>query len=399
MQDPKTKRAIHESDVTGLVTEVTRGTITRRQFVVRAAALGLSTGAIGSLLAACGKKKPSPTSSGTGAGVTYPSEAPGKLSLYNWADYMSPKAKKDFQNEYGIEVVETYYDSNEELLAKLKAGATGYDVIVPSDYMVSIMIKTGLLMPLDMALLPNFKNCEPFLQNPEFDPGVDGPDGKKYSVPYMFGTTGIGVRVDKYTGEVTGWEPMFDPANKGKIVMLNDERETPGVALKSLGYSLNSTDDAQIEEAKNKLIEQKPLVVKYDSNPNRVLAAGNPLTHCWDGDVIMAGNNVGMDVLKYVFPSQGYAVWADGLAIPVGAKSPYGAHLFMNYLMDTDVAVECANYTGYQTGIATAAPLVKSEAQKSLRPTAERMKAAEFFKDLGEYGRKSTEMWTEVKSA
>ena len=171
-------------EVEKIVQAVAHGELTRRQFIERGLALGLSVTALGTVLGACGGGETEATP--TAMATTLPEE----ISLYNWSDYMSPQCLKDFEAEYGVKVNETYYNSNEEMIAKLKAGATGYDVIVPTDMYVTVMQKSGLLQPLDMDYIPNFKNVtDPLFQKPSFD-NPDNQDGKKYSVPYMFGTTG-----------------------------------------------------------------------------------------------------------------------------------------------------------------------------------------------------------------
>ncbi len=217
----------------GLTREVARGGISRRQFLVRAAALGLSTSAIGTVLAACGTGD-EPAAQETQIEKVVPKE----LLFYNWSDYLTPVTKKNFEKETGITLKEMYFDDNEALYGKLSAGATGYDVICPSDYMVHVLMMAGLVTPLDMSLIPNFKNVDPKFKKPAYDPETDG---KKYSVPYQWGTTGIGVRLDKVAETVTSWTTMWDPKYKGQIIMESEMTETIGAALKLLGYSLNST--------------------------------------------------------------------------------------------------------------------------------------------------------------
>ena len=259
MQDRKEKGAVerNEKDLVGLVNEVQRERISRKQFVYRALGMGLTAGTVGGLLAACGTSDDD--SSTTAAENTIgPTTMPEELYLYNWVDYMTGGVKKDFETETGIKVVESYYDSNEELLAKLKAGATGYDVIVPSDYMVHIMIMTKLLEPLVLENIPNLANVDPQFQNPTFDnPDSEENAGMRYSTPYQWGTTGYALRTDKVpAGSVTKWSHLFPPDGdqySGLINMLNDERETPGAALMMLGYSVNTTNQEELDEATAKL--------------------------------------------------------------------------------------------------------------------------------------------------
>jgi spermidine/putrescine transport system substrate-binding protein len=384
---------VGERELVGLVRQVARGRISRRQFLERGLALGLSISAVGSILAACGGED---EEGQVQPQASYASSLPETLYLYNWTGYEPPAVLKGFEKKYGVKVKETYYQSNEEMLAKLKGGATGYDVIVPSDYTVSIMIKSGMLQPLQMDLIPNFANVEEFLDKPVFDPETDG---KKYSVPYAFGTAGVAVRNDKFVGDVTSWQTMWDPTNKNDMTMLDDERQTIGAALFLLGYSINTTDQAELDEAKAKLIEQKPLLLKYDSMPARAIVQGNPLTHTWDGEIMLAAKSVPIEKIDYVLPEEGQVNVVDNFVIPTGGASPYAAHLFMNYMLDTEVSAACHNWSGYQTAVATAAPLIKDPAQQALRPTSEQLSKGQFILDVGEFGRQYSQAWQDVKSA
>ena len=173
------------------LSDVTQGRITRAEFLARAVGLGMTVSAAAALVAACGSGTSSTTAAGSASPTPLDSSKPDHIILFNWSDYMDPGVLKAFQREYGVKVKESYFEDNDTMLAKVKAGATGYDVIVPTGWMVSIMAKTGLLRPLDMSLLPNFSGVMPAFQSPSYDPGTGG---KRYSVPYMFGRTGIDVR-------------------------------------------------------------------------------------------------------------------------------------------------------------------------------------------------------------
>jgi len=385
-----------QSRIGELVGDLAARRMSRREFVHRAALLGISASAIGAIVSACGGKSTTASES-PGAKVTE-TTLPKELFVYNWSDYMSPFALKNFEKEYGIKCVQSFYDGNEELAAKLKLGASGYDVIFPTDMWVSVLAKTGLLEPLDMSLIPNFKYVtQPVMQKPPFD---DESDGNKYSVPYMFGSTGVGRRTDKVAEPVTSWNTLWDPQYKGKLTMLNASRETLGVGLMRKGYSANSTDQAQLDEAAQDLIEQKPLVMAYDStNTRRNMVKGVPLVHCWDGDVALAMRETGQDALDYTLPSEGYIVWADGIAIPVGAPSVYAAHLFLNFILDPVNVGECANYIGYQPVITEAVQYITDPVQKAMRPTDEEINGGQVAEDLGEFERNYNDAWAQVKSA
>jgi spermidine/putrescine transport system substrate-binding protein len=377
-----------------LVQSLARERITRSQFIKRAALLGLSASAVGTVLAACGSGKPDSTPSAMDTTV------PEVLHYYSWAEYIDPKVKQAFTKKTGIKVLETDFNDMDALYAKAQAqgGELEVDVIVPSDYMVSIMRKSHMLQPLDMSYIPNFQYVSEQFRKPTFDPETDG---NKYSIPYMWGSMGIGVRVDKVKEPITGWANLWEKQYKGQINMQNSSRPTVGAALKLLGYSLNSTDETEISAAADKLIEQKPLVAQYDSvSPYRNMAMGVPLVHCWSGEVIQAINYAGASSkdLKYVAPSEGYMLFVDNYCIPKGAPSPYAAHLFMDFILDPKIETQNASWIGFfppeDQAMAGLDPLTRS-----LIPDAATLALGEVTDDVGEADALYTDAWRRVKSA
>ena len=373
------------------------GEMTRRQFVARAVAAGLTLSAIGTLLAACGGG-----GGGGGAGAATPAamstDLPGTLRIYNWSEYTSPKVLKEFERKYGVKCDLMLYDSNEQLTAHLKKKPDAYDVVVPEDAFVSVLASAGLIRPLDMSLIPNFEYVtEASFRRPPFDPGTDG---KKYSVPYMFGTIGVAVRLDKVADPGSSWSIMYDPRYKGRMSMLDGSREVLGPALFALGHSLNTTDQGELDEATAKAIEQKPLVRVYSgSGMAGRMVSGLPLVECWDGDVVTAMNQIGISKLKYLLPDEGYNVWMDGVCIPASSPNPYAAHLFLNFLLDPVNAAESAGYIGYQPVVSAADPLIKNLVQRAMRPTPEIIAKGTFVKDLGSFNAAYDEAWAKVQAA
>jgi spermidine/putrescine-binding protein len=372
---------------------VRRGRLSRRQFLQRGLALGLSATALGTLLAACGEE--SEGEQPAAMDTTLPEE----IVFFNWADYLDPELRKKFESETGVKVKEVYFDTNDDLLANMRAGAEGYDVICPGGYIVSIMQKSGMLQPIDMSMIPSFSGIVPELQNPVFDDPAQ-QDGDKYSVPYMFGNAGIGVRTDKVSEEVTSWATMWDEKYKQQLTMLSAERTVIGEALKFIGYSINTTDQDELDEATQKLIDQKPLVLKYEaSGLTRTMGQGVPLVNCYDGDASVAKRQLGEDLLDYVVPSEGAVFWVDNLAIPKSAPSPYAAHLFIEFLTNAENSAQNSTWIGYQTANEEAFALIEDEIIRSLRPTAEQWAAGEIVNDLGEFNAAYTDAWTQVKAA
>jgi spermidine/putrescine transport system substrate-binding protein len=371
-----------QGTLAGWLKGVDEGRMSRREFVARATALGASFSGIAMALSltACGDGR------GDGDdGATFDQTAPASIAFHNWTEYTSPKVLKRFEKETGVKVDLSLYESNEELQADLKKGATAYDVVNPESAWVSIFARAGLIQPLDMSLIPNFdvNVTTELFRSPPFDPGTDGV---KYSVPYMFGTVGLAVRLDKIADPPASWELIYDPRNKRQMSMLDGAHEVLSPALFSLGYSPNTTSQSELDEATAKAVEQKKLVKVYDSTyQSDRMMGGMPIVQCWDGDVVLAMNTMGISKLRYILPDEGYTAWMDGLCVPKNAPSPYGAHLFLDFILDPVNAAESADYIGYQTAVDTADPLVRSLVQRAMRPTPEVLEKGTLGVDLGDF--------------
>lgn len=336
------------------------------------------------LLAACSGGKPAPAR---------------ELHVYNWSAYIDPQIYRDFEAEFGIRVVEDTFASNEELLAKLQAGATGYDIIVPSDYMVSIMLHQGLLAELDHSRIPNLSNIDPQFANPPYDPGL------RHCVPYQWGTTGIGYNAEVFPDPPSSWAYLFDPTlaqpYAGKFTMLNDAREVIGAALKYLGYSINTRNEAELQAARDLLIRQKPWVYAYDSEQYRALLPAGEIVmaHGYSGDVFMVAEEDKR--IRYTIPREGASIWMDHLCIPASAPNKEAAHLFINYLLRPDVGARISNYTRYASPNAAARAHIDPEllADPAVYPPPEVMERLEWIQDVGETTLLYERIWTEVKAA
>jgi len=324
--------------------------------------------------------------------------APAKtLHLFNWDNYLNPQVAKDFEKEFGVRVVEDKFASNEDLLAKLQAGAGGYDLIVPSDYAVRILTRLGLLAKLDRNNIPNLKNLSPRFRSPAYDRGHD------YSVPYLWGTTGIGYsrKGTAAAGAPRGWDDVFNPDKakryRGRISMLNDMRETIGAALIYRGYSPNSTNPTQLEEAKKVLLAQKPFVAKYDSEAyeDSLVAAETMLAHGWSGEVFTA--QASNDDIAFVVPKEGSFLFVDNLAVPKTSKNKPLAEQFINYLLRPDVAAKNSNFLKYPTPNAAA----KSKLDpKVAGANYELPPGIKFYsiEDIDVAGKLYETIWTELKA-
>lgn len=324
-----------------------------------------------------------------------------EIFLYTWVEYIDPELKTQFETECGVKVTETNFDSNETLLATLQAGGAAYDIIVPSDYMVQILIGEGMVQELDWNVVTNIKNMEPLNVNQYFDPE------QKYTVPYFWGTSGFAVDTSVVTDVKNSWSMMFDPNSPycGKISMLDDERETIGAALMYLGYSINDTDPAHLEEAKNLLIEQSKCVKAYDSqtNDDLIISGETVLGHIWTGDAILAGSadTGGRDEIEYVIPSEGCTIWQDNMMVPTGAPNAYTAMVFMNYLNFPETAAQNAEWVGYATPNKTAKDVIDPDmiANEAIYPPAEVAKSLQWIEDVGDALGLYDRIWTEFKAA
>lgn len=355
--------------------------ISRRSFLKSLSFIGLS--------AACGLGSASCTGNKGGG------EGAKQLFVYNWPYYISDKVIPEFEKEFSVKVTYDNYSSNEELLAKFQAGASGYDLIFPSDYMVTMMINEKLLETLDHSRIPNIKNLDERFKNLHFDPK------NVYSLPYFWGTSGIGVNTEKVKGQVNSWKILWDEKYKGYISMLDDMRSVTQPALKILGYSLNTTDKQQIEQAKDLLLKQKPLVNAYTSDTYvDFLKSGDLwLSEGYSGDVFQVIKE--NKSIQYVIPEEGTEIWVDNMCIPKGAKNKETAELFIDFLLRPEVGAENSNSTWYANPNIASKKLINPEIinNPGIYPPGKVLDKCEFLKDLGESNILYEELYNELKSS
>jgi spermidine/putrescine transport system substrate-binding protein len=317
------------------------------------------------------------------------------LHVYNWADYLKPELVQRFEQENGCKVVIDTFDSNEAMYAKLKAGATGYDLIFPSSYMVKLMFNQGMLQPINRNLVPNLVNIDPDYLKIAMDRDMH------HSVPYMLTNTGIAYLEDKTSDVKPSWS-MFDRADlKGRMTMLNDMRETLGAALKSLGFSLNTLDERELDAARDVVIRWKKNLAKFENEQYKTgLASGEfLLVHGYSGDILQVQEE--NENIAFVVPEEGTSISCDDVVIPTGAENVELAHKFINFLHDPNVAAEntefisylCPNRASYQF----LDPEILSNPAIFLKP--EIRDRSEVIDDLGENNVKYTKVWDEVKAA
>lgn len=316
------------------------------------------------------------------------------LNVYNWGDYIDESVIKDFEKKYNIRVNYDTFSTNEDMYVKIKAGGADYDVLFPSDYMIERMINEDMLHKLDFSNIPNYKYIEDQFKNLDYDPQ------NEYSVPYMWGTVGILYNKTMVDEPVTSWKILWDPKYSKQILMLDSQRDSIGVALKMLGYDMNTRDLNELEEAKQALIEQKPLVLAYvgDDVKDKMIAGEAALAVVWSGDAVyMKRENPD---LEYALPQEGSNLWVDAMVIPKSSKHKKEAELFINFLCDPEIAYKNADYIGYSSPHLEAKKMLDPELlnDPAAYPEMEELVNCDIFKDLGDFLRVYDRIWTEIKA-
>ncbi|MEA4894255.1 MAG: spermidine/putrescine ABC transporter substrate-binding protein [Oscillospiraceae bacterium] len=264
----------------------------------------------------------------------------GVVNVYNWGEYIDTDLIKQFENETGIEVNYKTYESNEQMYSVLKQGGVSYDVVIPSDYMVSRLIDEDMLEPLDFSKLPNYSLIEDSLKNMSYDPE------NKYSVPYMWGTMGI-IYDPTVVGEVDSWSALFDEKNSGNILMFDNSRDSMAIALKYLGYSMNTTDETELNKAYELLKQQKPILQGYvmDQIFDKLESGEAAIGPYYAGDYLtMHEENPN---LKFCIPKEGSNVFVDAMCILKNAENKDNAEAFINFMTGTEQSMANSEFIGY----------------------------------------------------
>ncbi|MCH8984961.1 MAG: spermidine/putrescine ABC transporter substrate-binding protein [Acidobacteria bacterium] len=391
------------------------------------------------LLAACGTDTTETTEATGGTETTETTEAPpegiqaaanacevgatdGPLNLYNWTDYIptGPLAEEfevddllaKFEEEHGEEVTLTFFNSNEAMLAQIDAGAS-YDVVVPSDYMVVTMRDADLLVELNRAAIPNLDaNIAELFSNPGYDPG------NRFSAPYQWGTTGIGYlygSIDDTEG--VSWGVLFDEEmaapNAGFISLLDDTRETLGSALKYLGYSLNTLNKDEVDEAADLILSTNEWIAAFNSTSYWTLLSSGEVnvSQGWNGDFLGEYDRIteydadgevtysGYDDFGYAIPIEGSAAWVDTMAIPTTADHPCTAQTFINFILDAENGATLTNFNYYASPNEASEEFIYEEIieDPSIYPVPETMAILEFFLDLGDMNNYYADAFTRAK--
>jgi spermidine/putrescine transport system substrate-binding protein len=382
------------TEVERLVLQLEQGGISRREFVTRTLALGLGMSSVGLLLNACqgGEGGAAGGRDTTGAEVAAEDLGPieKELHLYNWSDYIAEEAVPNFEKEFGVQVTYDTYESNEEMVAKLQAGASGYDIVVPSGYIIPLLVATDTIMPIDGKYITNAANVSPIFRKLPSDPA------DKYTVPWQWGTTGVAYRTDKIKIPIDSWDVFHDRKFAKKLTMMDDGREVIGAELRHRGHSLNSTDKEELAQAKADCIDAKKNLKAYISAPVKAqLISGDVwISQLWNGDTTQA--RAEQPNLAYVIPKEGCTIWGDAMCIPKSAPNKRAAHEWINYILRPEVGAALSDATGYGTPNAASAKLMKDPVPY---PTEDELKRLEYQVDLGKDTETWDRIWTEIKSA
>jgi len=337
----------------------------------------------------------------------YSASHTNELYVYNWGDYIDDEVVEMFEEETGIKVTYDMFETNEEMYPVIEAGAVTYDVVCPSDYMIQKMIENDMLAEVDFANVPNISQINPeyMEMSQAFDPE------NRYSVPYCWGTVGIlynTKRLEELGVEPPeSWMDLWDPALQGEILMQDSVRDAFMVALKGLGYSMNTTDEGELQEAKELLIAQKPLVQAYviDQVRDKMIGGEAAVGVIYSGEMLYIQEeveNLGLDYsLEYVVPKEGTNLWIDSWVIPKNAKNKENAEKWMDFLCRPDIALRNFEYITYSTPNQGAFDLLEPEIQenKAVFPDVDKLENSEVYRYLGdeEEGIYNA-LWKEVKS-
>jgi len=323
--------------------------------------------------------------------------AEGVVNVFNWEDYINEDVIKMFEEETGIKVNYMRFTLNEDMMVQVRTSPGSFDVVFPSDYAIERMIAEDLVQPIDFDKVPNAAQILDWLQTPDYDPD------HKYSVPYMWGTVGILYNTTKVEEPITSWGQLFDEKYKDQVFMMDSPRDTLGIALKYLGYSVNSKNPAEIQEAANLLIEQKQkgIVKAYqvDETKDKMVAGEAALALVWSGDAQYA-INLNPD-LAYVVPEEGSNVWVDGMVITKTAANPDNAHAFIDFLSRPEIAAMNVEYIEYSTPNKGAIELLGDDYidNPNLNPGMDVIENCEFFHDNHDVKVLYDTYWGMVKNA
>lgn len=300
--------------------------------------------------------------------------------LYNWGDYIDPDLIEQFEEETGYRVIYETFDSNEAMYTKVDQGGTAYDLTIPSEYMIERMMDEGLVKKLDHTKITGLEHINSDFLDLSFDPG------NQYSVPYFWGTLGIAYN-EELLGDMalTSWEDLFNPELKNAILMIDGAREVIGIGLQTRGHSLNSTNESELDEATEKLVDLAPNIKALVADEIKMYMiqeeAAIAVTYSGEAADMMWEN----EAIQYILPEEGSNLWFDNMVIPHTVKNEEAAYAFINFMLRPEVAAQNADYIGYSTPNETALSYLPEETREDEQfyPSQEMIDQLEVYKDLG----------------
>lgn len=324
----------------------------------------------------------------------------GEVNLFIWSEYIDPDVIKDFEKQSGLKVQVSLYESNDEMIAKLQhaGGISQYDVVIPSNNVITQMIKLELLQKLDHSKVPNMKNLDPQFTNLPFDPG------NAYCAGYLWGTEGLLYRKDKYPNLEQSWSVIFDEKKQaGSFLLIDEARDMMGIALKYNGASTNTKNPDEVKKAGETILAAKKSskALGFEGGvgaKNKVLSEVADMAIVYNGDAARA---MGEDQrVSYMVPKEGSVIWIDNMCIPAKAPNAEGAHKFINFILDADIGARNANFIQYATPNQAALAKVekKDRDNPAIYPPKEALAKLEYLEDIGDATRLYDEVWTAVKS-
>ena len=313
-----------------------------------------------------------------------------ELAIYNWSDYVAPDTIPGFEREFGVRVTYDVFESNEEMLAKLQAGARGYDLVMAGGNYVTPLVALGLVARPSWRYVPNRSNLSPLFRALPFDPRDE------YTVPYQWAITGIAWRRDRLPAPPTGWGLFHDPSLRGKLTQLDDMRDAIGAWLRYRGRSINATDPGLLADARTDAIRAKANLKAYISSPVKAqLVTGDVwAAQLWNGDATQA--RAEQAAIAFTVPAEGSSMWLDNLVLTSRAPHPRAAHEFMNYILRPDVGAAVSQATGYGTPNDAALSLLEDPVRY---PSPSELARLEWGADLGRATALWDQIWTEIKAA
>ena len=348
-------------------------TLTRRPTALCLAFAALATAL---LSAGCGSKKPS-------------------LYVYTWSDYIDPQLVVAFEKQYDCKVTIDTFDTNEAMYAKLRAGGGGYDVIFPSTFFIKMLVDGKMLQPLKHDLLPNVaKNFDPRFRDKIYDGSLT------YTVPYTVFYTGLAYRTDKTPDVKPSWNAYMEPQFKGRSTLIGDMHMTIGAALKTLGFSLNSTNVVELEQARDLVIKWKANIARFENEAYKTGLASSEFLLCmaYSGDIVQVQEEA--PEVTFVYPKEGYPCSCDEMAIPATARSVELAHHFINFIYEPEWAAKNICYTGFCSPVTPAYAKIptKYRDNTAIFPSDDDLGRAEVMRYLGEATALYTRIWDEIKA-